>query len=580
MVVPQAAILLTVFSFLVLVGILFWFLRTSRSLARQQRKSLAELGQSQKKLSDLQNRLEVVHLLNTRMVEASDDKSLVESVLDILGGLVGAGGCSFIPFDEWGEPLPAISRGRLPAPVLQAWSEHLASNEIRERCRGCQRLTAENGSDCPLANNPFPQIMNVQCVPIRRDDRVIGMLNLYMQASSSFDAETRKFIEDIANELAVATESNRLRQQELTTLRQLQMDRPARLDPEATLLSFLQEVNRAFKGDFALLIVQPVTDAAPRLVLQVGLPGLAIPSGLDPVLKAVIGEDRTISFDCFAEENLFAAGEGGVIAAPLDLPEKPAFGALIVGKSGAMQVGPDFLDLLKAAARQAALLVEISQRMNGLEYSAVVKERTRLAREIHDGLAQTLAFLKLQSGQMQAYLNRGDMGRLTQALQSNYHTLSEAYLDIRQSIDNLRLTPSEGIESWLEQLADDFKKSTGMKVNLETKITTSVSNHLSVEIQAQLIRILQEALSNVRKHAHGEKVWISLREWNDDIILEVRDDGQGFSPEDVPGLSQYGLRGMRERAELIGADFQIISQPHQGTIVRIRLPYPMEETLA
>jgi signal transduction histidine kinase len=64
----------------------------------------------------------------------------------------------------------------------------------------------------------------------------------------------------------------------------------------------------------------------------------------------------------------------------------------------------------------------------------------------------------------------------------------------------------------------------------------------------------------------------------EDLIIEVQDDGQGFSPEDVPHISQYGLRGMRERAEMIGADFQIASSPEQGTTVRLRLPYHLEET--
>ncbi len=198
--------------------------------------------------------------------------------------------------------------------------------------------------------------------------------------------------------------------------------------------------------------------------------------------------------------------------------------------------------------------------------------------EIHDGLAQTLAFLKLQTGQMQNYLARNDLTRLRHALQTNYQALAEAYLDIRQSIDNLRLTPHQGLQNWLEQLAADFKQVSGLPVSLDLSISSPLLN-LSTEVQAQLIRIVQEALSNVRKHAQAGQVWISLREWSANLIIEVRDDGQGFSPEDIPGISQYGLKGMRERAELIGADFQIISQPRQGTTVSIHLPVPFEETV-
>jgi two-component system nitrate/nitrite sensor histidine kinase NarX len=406
------------------------------------------------------------------------------------------------------------------------------------------------------------------------------MMNLYMPASSRLEVETREFLVDLANELAITVESIRLRQQELTTLHQLHMDRPANVDLNAVLGNFLEQVNGALKSDFSLLVVQPVTEAHPKLVIRSGIAESVLSPAIDRLVNSVIGGGGATSKDGITDPDLFPGALGFLAAAPLELHDKPAIGALLLGKQGEPGSFRIDLELLTGIARQVALLIEQDQRMTSLEYTAVVNERSRLAREIHDGLAQTLAFLKLQTGQMQTYLNRGDISRLGQALQTNYQALAEAYLDIRQSIDNLRMTPAIGLENWLDQLALDFKKASGMKVSLDLKMTSAIRNHISTEIQAQLIRIVQEALSNIRKHARGERVWISLREWNSDIILEVRDDGLGFSPEDIPGLSQYGLRGMRERAELIGADFQIISQPQKGTIVRIRLPYPLEETLA
>ncbi len=127
---------------------------------------------------------------------------------------------------------------------------------------------------------------------------------------------------------------------------------------------------------------------------------------------------------------------------------------------------------------------------------------------------------------------------------------------------------------WLEQLMGEFESSSGLTV--ERSIATG--EELSPEVQAQMIRILQEALSNIRKHAHAQRVWVSLHEWEGDLILEVGDDGQGFDPSEMPELSRYGLRGMRERAEFIGADLQVTSHPRQGTVVRLRLPR-YEETL-
>ena len=121
---------------------------------------------------------------------------------------------------------------------------------------------------------------------------------------------------------------------------------------------------------------------------------------------------------------------------------------------------------------------------------------------------------------------------------------------------------------------EEFSENSHLPVHL---VHVHEITGLAPEIQAQLIRILQEALSNIRKHAGADQAWVSCYDDHGDLILEVRDDGKGFSPEDVPAASRYGLQGMRERSELIGAEFQIISCPMDGTTVRVRFPLPLEE---
>jgi signal transduction histidine kinase len=204
-----------------------------------------------------------------------------------------------------------------------------------------------------------------------------------------------------------------------------------------------------------------------------------------------------------------------------------------------------------------------------LEYKAILEERTRLAREIHDGLAQTLAFLKLEAARMQAYISKGDVEALSLTLQACQKTLSDAYLDARQAIDNLRRVPDEVLSDWLELTAIDFTTLTGIEVDVSN---VRVQHVFSPSVKAQLIRIVQEALTNIRKHAQACGVKLSAFERDATVFLEVRDNGRGFSPEETQPASQYGLRSMRERAESIGADFQIISTPGGGTTVRLRIP--------
>lgn len=213
--------------------------------------------------------------------------------------------------------------------------------------------------------------------------------------------------------------------------------------------------------------------------------------------------------------------------------------------------------------------VQNADLLEQLEYRAVVEERSRLAREIHDGLAQTLAFLKIEASRMQTYITNGDVDAVSRTLQACYRTLSEAYLDARQAIDNLLRVPDELLGDWLELTAADFKSLTGAEVDVSN---VHLQHVFSPGVKAQLVRIVQEALTNIRKHAQACKITISAWEHDDEVILEVSDNGCGFMPEETQPASQYGLRSMRERAESIGADFQIISSPGEGTMVRLRIP--------
>jgi two-component system nitrate/nitrite sensor histidine kinase NarX len=276
---------------------------------------------------------------------------------------------------------------------------------------------------------------------------------------------------------------------------------------------------------------------------------------------------------------LVHSGLRSLAAAPLLTPEHNVLGAILVGSRQTRSFHQRQLALLQTIAAQVALVVQNAGLMADLEYKAMMDERTRLAREIHDGLAQTIGFLKLQAAQMRGYLARGEAERARQSSELFYKTLSEAYQDARQAIDGLRISPDEsGLSGWLAQTVGEFEDLSTLPVELEMD-ESDIS--LSSEVHAQLVRIVQEAFSNIRKHAQAGRVWVACRVVGDDLLLEVRDDGQGFAPEDITGAWRHGLRGMRERADLIGADFQVVSRPQEGTCVRLRLPLKhLEETVS
>jgi len=212
---------------------------------------------------------------------------------------------------------------------------------------------------------------------------------------------------------------------------------------------------------------------------------------------------------------------------------------------------------------------EVQTLLAQREARAVLQERARLAREIHDGLAQTLAFLKIEIGRAESMLAHNKPDQAARLLKDSSRTLGDAYLDAREAIENLRRAPEDHLDGWLKQVAEDFESISGLPVEIEIHI----QREFPVQVQAQMIRIVQEALTNVRKHAQASRVHLTARELETELLLEVADDGRGFDPANSIAAARFGLRGMRERAESVGAEFQIASCPQEGgTTVQLRVP--------
>ena len=555
------------------------------------------LMEAEQKRAEERARLRALFQVNRAITDAAagqlDERGLMDAVLCTVTELVGALGCSFVPVDEWQEPLPPFTYGTLPAPVLSAWSTHLADNMLRERCGACAVLHSTAGA-CPLHPAQVGDALTVFCLPMAQPDGSgrpvqvdqsirhpvsgmhLGVLHLYLPPGRALDEDTGAFLADLLPELALAYQAARLRSQEMVTMRQLQMLHAPESDFTTSLNSLLEGLAKALEADFALIRLRPSMDE--RLAAlnaqqgsPEGLPEETAETLFSMALQSVLRGEPAASAP---------SAMPAWLALPLLLPEAPeggesrVLGMLLAGANRPYTFHPRQQAILQTIAAQAALLVENERLIRSLEYKVVIQERARLAREIHDGLAQTLAYLKLQAAQMQAYLAQGDTARLAQILKDNYQALAEAYLDTRQAIDNLRLTPQEGLERWLERTLREFENTAGLRVQRDLD---PPARSLSPEVQAHLIRIVQEALSNVRKHARASHVRVSLRERPAELILEVSDDGLGFDAQDVPEISRHGLRGMRERAEMIGADFQIISQWQGGTTVRLVLPLWFEE---
>ncbi|MFN0184547.1 MAG: type IV pili methyl-accepting chemotaxis transducer N-terminal domain-containing protein [Aquabacterium sp.] len=202
--------------------------------------------------------------------------------------------------------------------------------------------------------------------------------------------------------------------------------------------------------------------------------------------------------------------------------------------------------------------------------TAVAEERSFIARELHDSIAQSLAFLKIQLGLLRSTLKSDDTARVDQILGELDAGVHESLGDVRELLVHFRTrTNGEDITPALKTTLQKFEHQTGLATHLDIE---GDGMPLPADVQVQVLHVVQEALSNVRKHAQARAVWVEVQQaphWR----VEVRDDGCGFDPDGAgPDETHVGLRIMRERAQNIGATVEVASVPGSGTCVVLKLP--------
>jgi PAS domain S-box-containing protein len=194
-------------------------------------------------------------------------------------------------------------------------------------------------------------------------------------------------------------------------------------------------------------------------------------------------------------------------------------------------------------------------------------ERHRLARDLHDGVLQDLSYTTAAMGLIMLAAEgtglEGELQRVVDSVRSAVEGLRAAVHDLRLD-DELDRPLSELVESLVERHRGMAR---GQQIALEVK--EGFPSEPLGEVGAQLLRVLQEALTNARRHSGANSVLVSLRSEGNDLVAELSDDGRGFEPETVPGV---GLRSMRERAIALGGTLEFESEPRNGTRVRLRVP--------
>jgi len=279
---------------------------------------------------------------------------------------------------------------------------------------------------------------------------------------------------------------------------------------------------------------------------------------LAPVLTAALLLDRSITFSITALSVIYVICAhlfNPFFATELFLPELSYFLAYIIAVS-------------LAAALPYLINVNLRQR---LQYDDIIQERQRMSREIHDGIAQTLSALRWQAQLLTRRLRA--MGIELEEIKQLEVLTEKARLDTRESIELLRSYTDSGFMPNLR----GYLKQLGQENNLTFNVNSEDNElRLGAPAELELMRICQEALSNVKQHAGAGHVDIKVKSVDSHFEVSIADDGRGFDAlayyQGGMQTKGHGLAVMRERAESIGGKLRVLSMPGKGTEVQVEVP--------
>ena len=245
----------------------------------------------------------------------------------------------------------------------------------------------------------------------------------------------------------------------------------------------------------------------------------------------------------------------------------------------ARDFSPEQVKLACGIADAVSLAIENARLYDKTREVAVIEERERLAHELHDNLAQLLGAMQLKASQAAANLTHARTQKAAANLDDLQEMISEAHTDVRETIFNMRtvISPTADFLTTLQAYLDAYTTRYNIDVSLHLEGEPDLVWDVGTSVQ--VMRIIQEGLTNVRKHASNDQVYLTIRP--DDCFTQfiLVDHGSGFNPKAVAEHNGHhlGLNVMRERAESIGGQLAIDSQPGRGTRLTLTVPQPQKK---
>lgn len=343
---------------------------------------------------------------------------------------------------------------------------------------------------------------------------------------------------------------------------------PSSLDLSDVVTSAQERIREVVDSTVAVVIVPDDTSDLWRVELSEGtrLAATLLPTELPLVLTRALGTTGVVRVNDLTPGTDAACGatSRSVLATALRAHDR------VVGLVSIEHNEPDAYteedaSLIAGLASSLALAVDNARWFSRLRTLGAEAERARIARDLHDSVAQSLAYVGFELDRLATAQSDPELRELQQVVRG-------VVADLRETLYQLRATVSENQD--LVEVARDYITRWSTRTGIDTEFSPRTGGRrVPLQVEQELWRILQESLTNVERHADASHAWITWRIGEGQAQLEIRDDGRGMNT-DTSTRERYGLVGIRERADAVGAHVTLASQPDCGTTVLVELEVP------
>jgi nitrate/nitrite-specific signal transduction histidine kinase len=554
-------------------------------MAAQLRESYTDLEQ---RVADRTQELAALNAIAASVNESLDlDETLNRALDEILSLLNLEVGEIRLLDPERNELVIRTQRGLSPDFIRLTDRRHLTKTLPGSILLSGRPVIYEDAHKVP--QNTWARQENLRAIAIyilRAKEKQLGTLSLgTRRGPRPFSRNERELLRAVSDQVGVAIENARLFEVEQRRAEQLQVINKVgqRIASILSVDELLEEIMRLVKKTLGYYWVSIGLVEGDELVVKAGSSSLWEKRNDRPA-RFKVGEEGIMNWVAQSGEPLLAPDmsqephyhfmpESSEIYSEVAVPiqaKGTVIGVLDVQSKRPNAFDEQDLNVLQSLAHQAAIAIENARLYQQAQQLAVMEERNRLARDLHDSVTQSMYAVTLFAEATGRLLRAGNLKLATENLRELQQTAQEALREMRLLIFELRpsVLGESGLVAALQARLEAVESRTGLEATFKVD---GQDGRLSPEVEEGLYRIAQEALNNALKHAQARHITVHLCQEPTLVMLEIGDDGVGFDPTTTCQQGGLGLQGMQERATQLGAKLLVQSQPGAGTRVKVKV---------